>query len=72
MTRPWMIFVKVVVSMPRAMMISTVGSTAGKTFFVCLFVGIVDSFVGRAVLAVVSRVLVCVIVAGERGQRHRC
>ena len=69
--RPWMIFVEVVVCMPRAMMKSTVGPTARKTFFMCLFMGIVSRLVRGAVLAVISRVLVCLIVAGERGQRHR-
>ena len=69
--RPWMIFVEVVVCMPRAMMISTVGPTARKAFFMCLFVGIVYSVVCGTMLAVVSSVLVCIIVLSERWQRHR-
>ena len=70
--RPWMIFMEVVVCMPEAMMISPVGPSARKTFFVCLFVGIVDSVVCGTMLAVISSVLVCIIMLGERGQRRRC
>ena len=67
-----MFFVEVVVSMPRAMMISTVGPTARKAFFMCLFMDIVGGLVRGTVLAVISSVLVWIIVAGERGQRQRC
>ena len=69
--RPWMIFMEVVVCMPEAMMISPVGPSARKTFFVCLFVAIVDSVVCGTMLAVISSVLVCIIVLSERWQRHR-
>ena len=71
MTRVGMIFVEVLVSMPEGMMVSTVRATARKTFFVCLFMGIVDSLVRGAVLAVISSMLVCLIV-GERGECRRC
>ena len=66
MTRVGMIFVEFLVSMPEGMMVSTVRPTARKTFVVCLFMGIVDGLVRRAVLAVISSMLICLIMSKRR------
>ena len=64
--RPWMFFVEVVVSMPRAMMISTVGPTARKAFVVRLLMGVTDCFMGLVVLAVIGGMAVFVVMGEGR------